>query len=115
MARIVVTGASGKAGRAVVRGLLEHDLDVLAVDVAPPGESVAPFLFADLTDFGQTLECLVGAEAVVHLAAIPASGIHTEETTFRTNMLSRLYPGLRKRDGSPMMRGQAGWIGHRRA
>jgi nucleoside-diphosphate-sugar epimerase len=27
-------------------------------------------------------------ESVVHLAAIPASGIHTEETTFRTNMLS---------------------------
>src|SRR5436190_1658273 len=31
---------------------------------------------------------LAGADAVVHLAAIPASGIHTEETTFRTNMLS---------------------------
>jgi nucleoside-diphosphate-sugar epimerase len=31
---------------------------------------------------------MCGAEAVVHLAAIPASGIHTEETTFRTNMLS---------------------------
>jgi nucleoside-diphosphate-sugar epimerase len=42
----------------------------------------------DLTDFGQALECLAGAEAVVHLAAIPASAIRTEATTFRTNMLS---------------------------
>ena len=88
MPKIGVTGASGKAGRAVVRALLEHDYDVLAVDVAPPAESVAPFLLADLTEFGQTVECLAGVESVVHLAAIPASGIHTEETTFRTNMLS---------------------------
>jgi nucleoside-diphosphate-sugar epimerase len=88
MAKIVVTGASGKAGRAVVRALDEHDHDVLAVDVVPPGESSAPSLLVDLTDYGQTVECLSGQDAVVHLAAIPASGIRTEETTFRTNMLS---------------------------
>jgi hypothetical protein len=34
------------------------------------------------------LECLTGSEEVVHLAAIPASGIRTYQTTFRTNMLS---------------------------
>jgi nucleoside-diphosphate-sugar epimerase len=88
LSKIVVTGASGKAGRAVVRTLLEHEHDAHAVDVVPPAESAAPFLLADLTDFGQTIECLWSAESVVHLAAIPASGIHTEETTFRTNMLS---------------------------
>jgi nucleoside-diphosphate-sugar epimerase len=115
MARIVVTGASGKAGRAVVRTLLEHDHDVLAVDVVSPTEPSAPFLLADLTEYGQTVECLAGQDAVVHLAAIPASGIRTEETTFRTNMLSRLYTGLQKRDGSPMMRGQAGGSATRRA
>jgi nucleoside-diphosphate-sugar epimerase len=86
--RLVVTGASGKAGRAVVRDLLEHDHDVLAVDVVPPAESSTTSLLADLTHFGQTVECLAGVEAVVHLAAIPAPGIRTEETTFRTNMLS---------------------------
>jgi nucleoside-diphosphate-sugar epimerase len=86
--KLVVTGGSGKAGRAVVRDLVDHDHEVLAVDVVPPAESPAPSLLADLTEFGQTVECLTGADAVVHLAAIPASGIHTEETTFRTNMLS---------------------------
>ncbi len=49
MAKIVVTGASGKAGRAVVRTLLEHDHDVLAVDVVSPTVSSAPSLLADLT------------------------------------------------------------------
>jgi nucleoside-diphosphate-sugar epimerase len=86
--KVVVTGASGKAGRAVVRDLLEHEHEVLAVDLTSPVESPAAFLLADLTDFGQTVECLSGVDAVVHLAAIPASRIHTEEMTFRTNMLS---------------------------
>jgi nucleoside-diphosphate-sugar epimerase len=86
--KVVVTGASGKAGRAVVRDLLDHEHEVLAVDAVSPAESPAAFLLADLTEFGQTVECLVGADAVVHLAAIPAPRIHTEETTFQRNMLS---------------------------
>jgi nucleoside-diphosphate-sugar epimerase len=61
---------------------------VLAVDVVSPSEPPPAFLLADLTDFGQTVECLAGVEAVVHLAAIPAPGIHTEAATFRTNILS---------------------------
>src|SRR5580765_8360730 len=86
--KLVVAGASGKAGRAVVRDLVDHGHDLLAVDAVPPVESPAPSLLADLTDFGQTVECLAGVEAVVHLAAIPAPGLHTEAATFRTNMLS---------------------------
>lgn len=85
--RVVVTGASGKAGRAVVRDLVERH-DVLAVDLVPPREPVSPFVAADLTELGQTMETLAGAQAVVHLAAIPAPGIRSEETTFRTNILS---------------------------
>ncbi|HEX7146989.1 MAG TPA: NAD(P)-dependent oxidoreductase, partial [Actinomycetota bacterium] len=99
MARIVVTGGSGKAGRAVVRDLLEHGHQVLNVDRVPSAESStadspAPFLPADLTDFGQTLEALSGAEvlggiqAVVHLAAIPSPVHATPDTVFRTNITS---------------------------
>ena len=69
---VFVTGGSGKAGRAVVRDLVEHGYDVLNVDLAKPVEPLAPFLRADLTDYGQVVEALRGAEAVVHLAAIPA-------------------------------------------
>ncbi len=86
--KVVVTGASGKAGRGVVRGLLDRGHDVLGVDLVPPGEQLTPSLIVDLTELGQTVECLAGAEAVVHLAAIPAGGIRTPETTFRTNLLS---------------------------
>jgi nucleoside-diphosphate-sugar epimerase len=84
--KVVVTGASGKAGRAVVHALLERDHEVLALDLVPSRERLTASLLVDLTELGQTVECLAGAEAVVHLAAIPASEIHTPETTFRTNL-----------------------------
>src|SRR5258707_4160796 len=88
MKKIVVTGVSGKAGRAVVRDLVEHGYEVLNVDVTPSHEPFAPFLKADLTDMGETFEALHGSEAVVHLAAIPAPGLQTDEVTFRTNIAS---------------------------
>ena len=86
--KIVVTGGSGKAGRAVVKDLLDHGYDVLNVDLAPSREPLAPYLKVDLTDLGQAFEVLQGIDAVVHLAAIPAPGLQTEETTFRINMAS---------------------------
>jgi nucleoside-diphosphate-sugar epimerase len=86
--RVVVTGSSGKAGRFVVPDFVDHGYDVLAVDLVRPAEPVTASLLVDVTQFGQTAEALAGADAVVHLAAIPASGISTEEKTFRTNMLS---------------------------
>jgi len=86
--RIVVTGGSGKAGRAVVQDLLAHGCDILNVDLAPPAEKRCPFLKADLTRPGEVFEVLRGFDAVVHLAAIPAPGLLTEEATFRTNMES---------------------------
>jgi nucleoside-diphosphate-sugar epimerase len=99
MTRIVVTGGSGKAGRAVIRDLLEHGHEVLNVDRVPSAESTSPdspvpLLVADLTDFGQTLEALSGGErlpgvqAVVHLAAIPSPGHATADVVFRTNITS---------------------------
>jgi nucleoside-diphosphate-sugar epimerase len=92
--KVAVTGGSGKAGRPIVRELLEHGYEVLNVDRVPSPDPVAPYLPADLTDFGQALEALSGAEvvpgieAVVHLAAIPAPDKGTPDQVFRTNILS---------------------------
>ena len=93
MSKIVVTGGSGKAGRVVVRDLLEHGHEVRNVDRVPSPESYnpdtpVPFLPADLTDFGQTLEALDGADAIVHLAAIPSPGHATRDVVFRNNITS---------------------------
>jgi nucleoside-diphosphate-sugar epimerase len=100
MAKVVVTGGSGKLGRSCVRDLLAHGYDVVNVDLAPPpaGQGCA-FVRVDLTDFGQAIDAVSGidervggragrVDAVVHLAAIPAPGLQTNEVTFRTNTVS---------------------------
>jgi len=94
--RICVTGAGGRAGRTVVRELLQHGYDVAATDVAAAqsGEKSeklsrqvgVDIVRADLTDYGQAVEALQGAEAVVHLANIPAPGICTPAVTFNANI-----------------------------
>jgi nucleoside-diphosphate-sugar epimerase len=86
--RVCVTGASGKAGRAVVRDLLEHGYDVAATDVVVSRHELENGMVrADLTEYGQALEVLKGVDAVVHLANIPAPGINTPAVTFNTNIV----------------------------
>jgi nucleoside-diphosphate-sugar epimerase len=85
---VVVTGGSGKAGRAVVGELVRHGYEVLSVDTVRSAAVACEQRQADLTDFGETVEALRGAEAVVHLAAIPAPGLRPDELTFRANTTS---------------------------
>lgn len=86
--RIVVTGGSGKAGRWVVRDLRERGHDVLNVDLTRDGSAHGLCVVTDLTDLGQAHDVLRGAEAIVHLAAIPAPELRPEGETFRVNAMS---------------------------
>ncbi len=101
MKNIVVTGGSGKAGRAVCRHLVEQGYSVLNIDIVPSKDPVCPFYKVDLTDRGQVIDALQWTggkdhpfrsfgtpDAVVHLAAIPAPDLAPEEVTFRNNILS---------------------------
>lgn len=101
MKNVVVTGGSGKAGRALVRELLEHGYRVLNVDLAPSEDPLCHFLKADLNDMGQAVDALRRAagtverrrgfelaDAVVHLANIPAPGLAPDVTTFQNNLMT---------------------------
>lgn len=101
MKRVVVTGGSGKAGRAVVHELVEHGYSVVNVDLVPSPEPLCHFLKADLNDMGQAVDALRRAagtverrrpfevaDAVVHLAGIPAPGLAPDVTTFQNNLMT---------------------------
>ena len=90
--RVAVTGAAGKLGRAVVRHLVDHGWEVLALDRDLPDPVPREFLRVDLTDHGQVVEALAGGvdehrrvDAVVHLAAVPAPGLMPNAATFANN------------------------------
>jgi nucleoside-diphosphate-sugar epimerase len=98
MTRVLVTGGSGKLGRAVVTDLAENGYQVVNLDRVPtPGSSI-PFVRVDLTDYGQVAAALQAvddrydsADAVVHLAAIPAPGLTTNAATFDNNITSTYH------------------------
>jgi nucleoside-diphosphate-sugar epimerase len=84
--KVCVTGASGRAGHAVVTDLLEHGYEVRATDLVSFAGLGVPVLRADLTEYGEATEVLHGMDAVVHLANIPAGDILTDAKTFEVNM-----------------------------
>jgi nucleoside-diphosphate-sugar epimerase len=84
--KILVTGGSGKAGKWVIKDLLEHGYQVRNVDLKP--SNLAHTFYVDLCDLGQTFGVVEGMDAIVHLAAIPWPGEHAPEVVFRNNMLS---------------------------
>lgn len=92
--RIIVTGGSGKLGRAVLRDLVDQGHSVLNLDQAMPREAICTTVRIDLTDFGQVAEAILGGidesrgrvDAVVHLAAIPAPGLTANARTLKNNV-----------------------------
>lgn len=89
--RIAVTGGSGKLGRTVVRELRAAGDEVVNLDAT--GERGPGYVKVDLTDYGQTLDAILGVDdqhggfdAIVHLAAIPAPGILSDAATFHNNI-----------------------------
>jgi nucleoside-diphosphate-sugar epimerase len=102
MKSVVVTGGSGKAGRAVIPELLKHGYQVTNVDTVAPAEPLCHFMKTDLGDLGQAIDALrllpgtidrrrasFGEPfAVVHLAGIPAPGLAPDATIFQNNMMT---------------------------
>ena len=102
MKSVIVTGGSGKAGRAAIRELLEHGYQVMNVDTVAPAEQLCHFMKTDLNDLGQAVDALrlaagtidrrrvsVGEpSAVIHLAGIPAPGLAPDATIFQNNMMT---------------------------
>jgi nucleoside-diphosphate-sugar epimerase len=88
MARVLVTGGTGRVGQAVVHDLLDHGYEVVSADQRRPATRPAEFRFieTDLGDVGQVAGALAGCEAVIHLGAIPNPYGHADEFVFVNNV-----------------------------
>jgi uronate dehydrogenase len=70
--RITITGSSGDIGRALVAGLTAAGHQVTGIDREPSNEAAPDrFVAGDVLDDAAVDAAIEGAEAVVHLAAIP--------------------------------------------
>ena len=92
--RIIVTGGSGKVGRAAVKAVKAAGHKVVNLDLRPSPDDVRTLL-VDLADFGAAMGALSGVDtvsgvpdAVLHLAGIPMPGLATDQKTFENNTLS---------------------------
>lgn len=90
MTIIAVTGGSGGAGQAIIRELVQHGYICFNLDLHPHASDTADsFKQVDITDYGEVLSALMGADAVVHLAANPSPdhNLHNAPKRFHNNTL----------------------------
>jgi NAD(P)-dependent dehydrogenase (short-subunit alcohol dehydrogenase family) len=102
--QVMVTGSSGKVGRATAEALRVAVHEVTGADLKGGMEGGIRTIACDCTDFGQVLGLMTGVdtasrpEAVVHLAGIPVPGLATMPrrsglTPSGTTTCSRPPPG----------------------
>ncbi|MDQ8734700.1 NAD(P)-dependent oxidoreductase [Paenibacillus sp. LHD-38] len=88
MKTIAVTGGSGKLGTQLIQSLQEHGYQVVSLDNKRSSQLHCKQINVDLNDFGQVVSALHGADAIIHLAAIPAPLVYTHPYIFANNTIS---------------------------
>jgi UDP-glucose 4-epimerase len=91
--RVLVTGAHGKVGSAVLGCLQSRGHTVIGTDRAVPtfetaDPGSAPYIQADLTDAGAADHVVRGCDAVVHAAAIPEPSQNVPHDVFANNLMA---------------------------
>lgn len=90
MKKVVVTGGSGRLGIWVVKEFQDHGYQVINIDtkLPPPELNIKKTIIADLNNQAELYGVLLGADAVVHLAAIPDENTYPHNVIFQNNVMS---------------------------
>lgn len=102
-APVLVTGSSGRIGRAVVRALADAGVPTRLLDRAPfPGRPDA--MVADLCDAAALDRAMAGARALVHLAATP------DDAPFEESLVPNNVVGLERVLSAATRAGIRRWV-----
>jgi nucleoside-diphosphate-sugar epimerase len=82
--KVVVTGGSGRLGRFVV-DRLKDKYAITVIDVKPSDVPGVAHESVDITDLAALTSVFQGADAVIHLAAVPNPRTSSPEACFRVN------------------------------
>lgn len=91
MKTIAVTGSSGKLGSKVVEKLISEGYEIIGLDERRSDMLSITQFQVDLTNMGEVVGALKGADAIIHLAAIPSPRNYTNDRVFSNNVLSTYY------------------------
>jgi len=85
--KVVVTGGSGRIGHLVCLDLVQHGYEVVnATRSAPPEpQPGVKFVQANTSDLGELVSAFAGADAVMHIAAIPSPMRNPAQVVFNEN------------------------------
>ena len=101
--RILVTGASGRAGWVTLQHLVREGFDCIGTDLSLPTSKICPFIVANLTHREIAYSLLEGVDAIVHFGNIPSLGhgnpqnIYSENITINGNLFQAAHEtGIQK-------------------
>jgi UDP-glucose 4-epimerase len=94
--KIALTGGSGGIGRAIIDLALAQGHELVSIDrVAPEKERPGVrFVQGEMSEYGMLVDAFAGADAVIHMAAIPSPGRHPDEVVHNNNVVGS-YNALR--------------------
>jgi len=85
--KVVVTGGSGRIGHFICLDLVAHGYEVVNATRSAPKEPQpgVKFVQANTSDMGELVSAFAGADAVLHIAAIPSPTRYPTQVVFNTN------------------------------
>jgi uncharacterized protein (TIGR01777 family) len=119
--RIVITGATGFVGRALVNALVERDDEVVAISRDPGRAQSQLPLIAAHHSYDELREALDGADAIIHLAGETVTGRWNDEKkrairesrVLGTRQLVDALEGLERRPAALVSASAIGFYGAR--
>ncbi|MCA1666325.1 MAG: NAD(P)-dependent oxidoreductase, partial [Thermomicrobia bacterium] len=85
--KVVVTGGSGGIGHLVCMDLAQHEHEVINATRSAPKQPQpgVKFVQANTSDMGELVSAFAGADAVIHIAAIPNPMRNPAQVVFNEN------------------------------